>query len=70
MSLERLGVPTVTICTESFVDMAREEARNLGMPELRLAIIQHPLGGEPDEEVARRSHDAMDQLVDGLTREA
>jgi hypothetical protein len=36
----------VTICTEAFLRLALDEARSLGMPDLPLAIIKHPIGGE------------------------
>jgi hypothetical protein len=59
----------VTICTEAFIGLAREESRNLGMPELPIAIIRHPLGGLKGEQVAQRSREALEQVVLGLTRE-
>ena len=43
MELEKKGIPTVTICTDAFEALAREEAKNLGMPDLPLAIIRHPM---------------------------
>lgn len=59
----------MTICTEVFTGLAREESRTLGMPDLRLAIIRHPLGGESKPDVAERAKVALDQVIQGLTRE-
>lgn len=59
----------MTICTEAFTGLAREESRTLGMPDLRLAIIRHPLGGESKDAVAERAKVALDQVIQGLTRE-
>jgi hypothetical protein len=67
--MEKLGVPTVTVCTDAFINLAREESRNLGLPDLSLAIVKHPLGGEPAEVVAERAADALEQVVHGLTAE-
>jgi hypothetical protein len=64
-----LGVPTVTVCTDAFTGLAREESRNLGLPDLPLAIIKHPLGGESEEVVKQRAADALEQVVQGLTQE-
>ena len=64
-----MGVPTVTVCTDAFIGLAREESRNLGLPDLPLAIIKHPLGGEPAEVVRQRAADALEQVVQGLTSE-
>jgi hypothetical protein len=65
-----LGIPTVTLCTDAFLGLAREEARTLGMPELPLVIIPHPLGGEPAERVQARAAGALDGVVAALTRGA
>jgi hypothetical protein len=62
-----MGVPTVTICTEAFEALARDEARSLGMPDLALAIIAHPIGGEPPEAIRQRAAQALSQVVRGLT---
>src|SRR5215475_2328242 len=64
-----MGVPTVTICTEAFVGLAREESKNLGMPNLPLAIIKHPIGGESLAVIRQRAEDALAQVVRGLTGE-
>ncbi len=68
--MEKLGVPAVTVCTDAFIGLARQETRNLGLPDLALAIVRHPLGGESAEVVAERAQDALDQVVRGLTSEA
>jgi hypothetical protein len=48
----------VTICTEAFIGLAREESKNLGMPDLPLAIIKHPIGGESLAVIHQRADDA------------
>lgn len=69
MELEKRGIPTVTLCTDAFAGLAREEARALGMPDLALALVGHPLGGVPREAVADKAREALEQVVAGLTRE-
>jgi hypothetical protein len=41
--LEKRGVRTLTVCTEVFEKMAELERAALGLPNLQLAIIGHPL---------------------------
>jgi len=41
--LERLGIPTAGVGTEPFLDEALEQARVLGMPDVRLAWVPHPV---------------------------
>ena len=60
----------MTICTEAFIGLAREESKNLGMPDLPLAIIKHPLGGESRAVIHQRAEDALAQVVRGLTGDA
>jgi len=60
----------VTICTEAFVGLAREESKNLGMPDLPLAIIKHPIGGESLAVIHQRAEDALPQVIRALTVEA
>jgi hypothetical protein len=60
----------VTICTEAFIGLAREESKNLGMPDLPLAIIKHPIGGESLAVIHQRADDALAQVIRGLTGEA
>lgn len=69
MELEKLGVPTITVCTDAFVALAREESKNLGMPDLPIAIVKHPLGGEPEDGITERSLVALDQVIEGLSKD-
>ena len=59
----------MTICTEAFIGLAREESKNLGMPDLPLAIINHPIGGESLAVIHQRAEDALAQVIRGLTGE-
>ena len=60
----------MTICTEAFIGLAREESKNLGMPDLPLAIIKHPIGGESLAVIHQRADDALAQVIRGLTGDA
>jgi hypothetical protein len=56
--LERRGVPTAGIGTLPFADEALEQARLLGMPDLRMLLVPHP--------VQLLDADALDALADGV----
>ena len=60
----------MTICTEAFIGLAREESKNLGMPDLPLAIIKHPIGGESLAVIYQRAEDALPQVIRALTGES
>jgi hypothetical protein len=60
----------VTICTDAFVGLALEEAKNLGMPDLPLVIIKHPIGGESAVVIHQRAEDALVPVIQALTGSA
>jgi hypothetical protein len=55
--LERRGVPTAGVGTIPFADEALEQARLLGMPDLRMVLVPHP--------VQLLDDDQLDALADG-----
>lgn len=67
MELERRRVPTVTVCTHHFTRLGEVERRALGMPELPVAIAQHPFGGLNVEAVRAKADDLLEHVVRGLT---
>ena len=65
-------MPTVTICSSEFVALGRAEAEALGIPDLPLAVIQHPLGGLAAEQVSQRAasvQDAVEKLCTTSSRQ-
>ncbi len=57
--LERRGIPTAGVGTLPFADEALEQARVLGMPDLRMVLVDHP--------VQLLEADELDALADGAT---
>ena len=41
--LERRGIPTAVVGTEPFVDEAIEQAAVVGLPQLRMVTVPHPV---------------------------
>ena len=56
--LEARGIPTCAVGTEPFRDEALEQAGALGMPQLRLAFVAHP--------VQILTRDGVRALADGV----
>lgn len=56
------------ICTDSFLPLGRKHAELLGLDELPIAVIQHPLGGITPPEVQRRAESAVDQIIAALSQ--
>jgi hypothetical protein len=61
--MRRRGVAAAAICSEPFSQLARTQAAILGVPDLSLIVIPHPLGGATREEVRRRADVAFPQLL-------
>jgi hypothetical protein len=57
----------VTVVTEAFQAAARQQARNLGVPGLPLAVVGHPVAGQSQAVVEARADQALPQVVSVLT---
>jgi hypothetical protein len=66
--LERMGVPTATVCSTAFSGAARSQAAGRGMGDLPIVEIPHPMHTAPAPAVAQRAEAVVDRLADALTR--
>tara|TARA_Y100000588_G_scaffold124576_2_gene136532 strand:- start:1262 stop:1438 length:177 start_codon:yes stop_codon:yes gene_type:complete len=53
--------------TDRFKRLGEVERRSLGMPELTMAIAEHPLGGLQAEKLLQKADGLIEQVVQGLT---
>jgi hypothetical protein len=66
VEFEKRGVPSLLICSDAFEAEARELSQRLGLPDIRLAVIRHPVVVQTDEELwdsARQALDAFRRLL-------
>ena len=66
--MAKLGTPAGLIGTTAFQGLAVSELTSLGVAGFPLLVIQHPLGGERPESVARRAQQALEQLASLIGR--
>jgi hypothetical protein len=52
--LEKMSVPTVSICSDQFTSFARELAKSYGAEDLRILELEHPIAGTQTEEVEEK----------------
>jgi len=64
--LEQRGVPTAVIGTFEFEQLAKLEAKNRGIEALPLALVPHPLGGIPEDEVRKKADLAIEAVLKAL----
>jgi hypothetical protein len=62
VELEGLGRPTVVVTTTRFRPIAETMATDFGLPDARLLVLPHPLGGTDRETLHRWADDAVDAL--------
>jgi len=68
IQLEAAGTPTVVATTTRFVDLTRRVAAGFGVPDARVAVFPHPLGGTDDDTIVAWADAAVDEVVGLLTR--
>jgi hypothetical protein len=61
--LRKRGLITAVICSTPFEKLGRAQARVLGVPDLPLVMIQHPLGGLEIDDVKARAEQAMQKVI-------
>lgn len=64
--LETRGVPTVTLCTDAFLDSAAAHAQAYGRPEARVVAVQHPLAALTPQDVVQRADAVVTRIVEQL----
>jgi hypothetical protein len=64
--LEAKGIPTVTICTDAFISLAKAIAASKGMSSLCLVVIPHPIAGIAADQVRAKADDAFDEIARSL----
>ena len=70
VDVERRGVPVATVNTVEFATLGRFEAAALGMAELPIVAIRHPVGSLDEAAVRDCARAALDDIVTVLTRDA
>jgi hypothetical protein len=59
-------VPTLTIVTERFTNLALAVMESLERPDLRWVVIPHPFGGLPEADVRARATEVAGKIPDAL----
>ena len=62
------GTPTVLVATAGFESLAAGVAETLGLPDLRIVEVEHPLGGIDANAVLDRADAAVEPALRLLTR--
>ena len=67
MKLEAAGRPTVLVSTEALRKLTDKTAHDLGLTDLRVVSVAHPIGGVDPDEIRRRADGVVDEVLALLT---
>jgi hypothetical protein len=67
VEFEKRGTPTVSIISTEFEGLGKVEAQALGMANLPMVIVPHPIGGIPLEDVVKKADNAFDSMIKALS---
>jgi len=57
----------VLVATSALSDLAAQTAAELGLPDLRMVSVAHPIGGVDPDEIRRRADSVVDEVLALLT---
>jgi hypothetical protein len=60
--LEKKGVPTISICSERFMEFAYELAKSHGAEDLRILSVEHPIAGLSNNEIQTKTLPILSSL--------
>jgi hypothetical protein len=66
IALERLGIPTVTICTDGFLAGGRMQAESLGMPQYPILCVPQRYITHAPQEVRALAEAAVEEVLKRL----
>jgi hypothetical protein len=70
LAFEDRGIPTVLLCTEPFMNSARDHAEAFGNPDYHAVRVGHPLASLRPEQARERADEALAGVIAVLTGQA
>ena len=67
LAFEDRGIPTVLLCTEPFMNSARDHAEAFGNPDYQAVRVGHPLASLRPEQARGRAEEALAGMIAVLT---
>ncbi len=68
IELDFRGKPAAVICTDSFVVTGRAMAKERGVPDYPIVVVQHPVITLTEDELRFQAAKALPEIVAVLTR--
>lgn len=61
--IRKRGKAAIVVCSKPFLTLAKSQARINGIPDLPLALVDHPVGGAVEEVIRARAAQALPQVL-------
>ncbi len=68
LNVELLGIPTVTITTTAFNELATSTMRGQGIQEMPFVVVEHPIAGWNLEEVRKKMDAVFPEIIKVATK--
>ena len=68
LNVEKLGIPTVTIATTAFEELAVSTMQGQGTSEMALVVVEHPIAGRNLEGVQKLVDAAFPDILKAATQ--
>jgi len=68
LNLEKLRIPTVTITTTAFADIAKDVAKDQGVGDMSFVVVEHPIAGWNLEDVRKKMDGVFPEVMRAATK--
>lgn len=65
--MEKKGIPTVTIATTPFEELAKSTMQEQGVSEMALVVVEHPIAGHNLEGIRKKADGAFADILKAAT---
>ena len=60
---EKAGIPSITVCTDIFVESSRAIAKAWGAPDYPVIFTKHPISRLTRQQLRERAEEMLEQVV-------
>jgi len=68
LNVEKKGIPTVTIVTSAFEAAARTVAKDQGIADMPLVIVEHPIAGHDTDGIRKKVDAEFPKILQAATQ--
>ena len=65
--MEKRGIPTVTIATTPFEELAKTTMQQQGVSDMALVVVEHPIAGHNLEGIRKKADAAFPDILKAAT---